>query len=98
MTEERIITTETPDGVTPTAQTTIISREVAPARRGGPGLLIALLVVAVLVVGFYLFSNYSNSEAVKNNAVAGAANEVGSAANKIGNAVENAANQVGDSN
>ncbi|HEY0957708.1 MAG TPA: hypothetical protein VGE05_00370 [Novosphingobium sp.] len=69
--------------------TTII--ETAPRRSGGTGIIVALVLVLALVIGFLLFSGVLNSEATKDNAVAGAAQQVGNAAEKVGNAAETAA-------
>lgn len=72
--------------------TTIIETE--PRRGGGMGVIVALVLVLALVIGFLLFSGVFNSEAAKDNAVAGAAQQVGNAAEKVGNAAETAANNT----
>lgn len=88
MTEERITTTETPDGNTHTT-TTVVHDD---ARGGGTkwGLLLGLIVLAV--VAFVVFSQMSDAEIAKDEAVAGAADSVGNAAENIGQAAQN----VGD--
>ncbi len=101
MAEERITTVE-PAGDTPgsTAHTTII-REETPRGGGGSGWLIAIVLIVALIAGLYIFTQTSASEAVKNDAIANAANEVGDAAGavgeaagQVGNAVENAADNL----
>ena len=96
MTEERIVTTETPEG-TPAATThTTIIREGEPRRSGGAGWVIAVVLLIAVIAGIYLFNQSTASESVKDNAIAGAANDVGNAASQVGNAVENAADKVGN--
>jgi len=58
-----------------------------------------LLIVALIAVvaAIYLFSNMSNAEVAKDNAVENAANQVGDAANQAGDAIENAADRVAPS-
>ncbi|WP_338244608.1 hypothetical protein [Aurantiacibacter hainanensis] len=87
MTEERVTTTKTPDGDTHT--TTVIHDD---QKSGGAkwGLLIGLLVLAV--VAFVVFSQMSDAEIAKDEAVAGAADSVGDAASNVGEAAQN----VGD--
>ena len=76
MAEERIVET-------PTTHTTIIER-----RSGGSGMLIGIvLLIAVLIGGFYLFSR-SGAQNSKDAAITSAAKSVGSAADKAGDAVE----------
>jgi len=91
MAEERITEVETPSGNTHTSHT-VVDRD----RGGGAGWLIAIiLILAVLVGGYFLMQN-SNSEANKDNAIAAAANDVGDAAQQAGDAVENAADKATD--
>lgn len=89
MTEERITTTETPAGNTHTT-TTVVRDE--PQSGGGMkwGLLLGLLVLAV--VAFVVFSQMSDAEIAKDNAMAEAADSVGDAAGQVGDAAQN----VGD--
>lgn len=90
MAEERITEVETPSGNTHTTHTVVESDRSG----GGAGWLIAIvLIIAVLVGGYFLMQN-SNASANKNNAIAGAANDVGDAAQKVGNAAENAAKKL----
>jgi hypothetical protein len=90
MTEERITEVETPSGNTHTSHT-VVDRD-----RGGSGWLIAIvLILAVLIGGYFLMRN-SNREANKDNAIAAAANDVGDAAQQAGDAVENAADKATD--
>lgn len=102
MVEERI--TETTD-INGNLTGRTIERETAPASvtvntapthssGGGMGLIWAVLLLAALAVGgYYLFTN-NDSEARKDNAVAEAASDVGAAAEKAGNAVEKAADKI----
>lgn len=86
-------TVEHPDGrverITETspAPTTVVER------RGGSGMgaIVALIIglLAVLVIGYFLM-NMNRSDAVKDNAIAGAAESVGNAADNIGNAARDA--------
>ncbi|MCW1427558.1 hypothetical protein [Novosphingobium sp. JCM 18896] len=63
-----------------------------PSRGGGSGWVIALVLVIALVVGIVFFSRMSDSEVVKNNAVANAAQNVGDAAKDVGSAAKDVAN------
>ena len=75
------------DEVTETPHTTVIER-----RGSGAGILIGLvLLVAVIIGGFYLF-NQSNNENRKTDAITQAAKDVGSSAQKAGDAAQKAAN------
>ncbi|RIV88985.1 hypothetical protein [Aurantiacibacter zhengii] len=93
MTEERITTTETPSGNTHTT-TTVVHDE--PRSGGGTkwGLLLGLLVLAV--VAFVVFSQMSDAEIAKDNAVADAAGSVGDAAGQIGDAAQDAGQAAQD--
>ena len=53
--------------------------------------IVALIIglLAVLVIGYFLM-NMNRSDAVKDNAIAGAAESVGNAADNIGNAARDA--------
>ncbi|HEU4821575.1 MAG TPA: hypothetical protein VFS87_10515 [Qipengyuania sp.] len=88
MTEERITETETPTGNVHTTHTVI--HDDGERRRGGSGWLIALVLVLVAVAGIYLFSQQSDSEIARDNAVAEAANSVSDAANQVGDAAQEA--------
>lgn len=88
MTEERITETETPAGNVHTTHTVI--HDDAPRSGGSSGWLIALVLIVVAVVGFYLFSQQSNSEVARDNAVAKAADQVGDAAQNVGEAAKDA--------
>jgi len=73
------------DEVTETPHTTVIER-----RGSGAGILIGLvLLVAVIIGGFYLF-NQSNNENRKTDAITQAAKDVGSSAQKAGDAAQKA--------
>lgn len=87
MTEERITETETPAGNVHTSHTVVTDDG---GRRGGSGWLIALALILVAIVGFYLFTQQSGSEIAKDNAVADAANQVGDAAQNVGEAAKDA--------
>ena len=74
------------DEVTETPHTTVIER-----RGSGAGILIGLvLLVAVIIGGFYLF-NQSNNENRKTDAITQAAKDVGDGAQKAGDAAQKAA-------
>jgi hypothetical protein len=90
MSEERTTTHETPVA----ERTTIIHDQ--PSRDGGGAVWIfgIVLLIAVLAAVYFLATR-SDSEAVKDNAVAGAAEQVGDAAQKVGNAAETAADNMG---
>lgn len=90
MTEERITETEGSAGETHTTHTIITDREEPRRSGGGAGWMILMVLVIVAVAGFFLFSNMSDSEVAKNNAVAEAANQVGDAAQNVGDAVKDA--------
>ncbi len=77
------VTERTVERDTPT--TTVIEK------RGGGGLLIGLVFVAILALAAFVFLGMNSSETKKDNAIAGAAEEVGQAADQIGDAVDNAA-------
>ncbi len=88
MTEERITETETPSGNVHTTHTVI--HDEAPRSSGGSGWMIALVLIVVAIVGFYLFSQQSDSEIARDNAVAEAAGKVGDAAQNVGEAAKDA--------
>jgi hypothetical protein len=90
-TEERITEVETPTGNTHTSHT-VVDRD---TRTGGGWVIPLLLVLALLIGGYFLLRN-SDSEAAKDNAVAAAANDVGDAAQDVASTVENAADNVTD--
>jgi hypothetical protein len=90
MVEERVTTYETPaDRNT----TTVIHEGPARSSSGAGWLFGIVLLIAVLAV-VYLMVSRSDSEAVKDNAIANAASEVGDAASKVGTAAENAADNL----
>lgn len=64
-----------------------------PRRGGGAGWIIALVMIVALIVGVVFFTQISNSEAAKDNAVANAAQDVGQAAQNVGDAAQDVANQ-----
>jgi hypothetical protein len=93
MSEERTTVTETPSGNTHTTTTVVRDEE----QSGGGirwGLLLGLLVLAV--VAFVVFSQMSDAEIAKDNAVAGAAESVGDAAGQVGNAAQDAADNLSE--
>ena len=55
-------------------------------------LLSAILVVLLVAVGVWFFTQQSGAEIAKDNAVADAANQVGEAANQVGDAAQDAVN------
>lgn len=87
MAEERITTRSTPDGRT--THTTITSD--APRSGGGMGWVFGLVLLVLVGIGIYYFSQQSESEATMNNAVAGAAQDVGDAAQTAGDAAKQSA-------
>ena len=90
MTEERITEVETPSGNVHTTHTVVESGG------GGSGWLIAIvLILAVLVGGYFLMQN-TNASANKDDAIAGAAKDVGDAADKVGNAAQDAVKKLDD--
>lgn len=91
MAEERIETREPVGSANPT-HTTVIHE----TRRsgGGTGIVVAIVLLVAVIGGIYLFSQSTNSEAAKDNAIAEAAGDVGNAASQVGQAAENAANNV----
>jgi hypothetical protein len=91
MAEERITEVETPSGNTHTSHT-VVDRD----RGGGAGWLIAIVLILAVLIGGYFLMRSSNSEANKDNAVAAAAQDVGDAAQQAGDAVENAADKATD--
>ena len=77
------------DRVTETPHTTVIER-----RGGGGGILIGLvLLIAVAIGGFYLF-NQSQNDAIRTDAISGAAKDVGDSAKKVGDSAEKAADSA----
>ncbi|MBT8427118.1 MAG: hypothetical protein KJO02_03725 [Erythrobacter sp.] len=91
MTEERITETTDAAGNTHTTHTVVTDSE---GRSGGTswGLIIILIVLAI--GAFVVFSQMSDAEIAKDNAVAGAAEQVGDAANQVGDAAQNAGEAV----
>lgn len=78
-------TTTTTSDLPPANHTTVIER-----RGGGGGLLIGLAVlIAVLIGGYFLFAQ-SRNDAIRTDAVAGAAKSVGDTADKAGAAIDSA--------
>lgn len=67
------------------AQTTVIER-----RGGGGGLLIGLAVLVLVVIGAFYLINQNNREAVKTDAITGAAESVSDAAKDVGGAAKDA--------
>lgn len=93
MTEERITETRTPEGNTHTSTTVVTGQPSS----GGATKWIGLLVLLVLgVAAFMVFSQMSDSEVAKDNAVAGAAAQVGEAAGQVGDAAEQAVDEVSE--
>jgi len=95
MAEERITEVHTPEGNTHT-HTTVIDD--GRSSGGGAGWLIALVLIVALGIGVYFFTNMSNSQTAKDNAVAEAAKDVGNAASEVGDAAQSAAKKIGDGN
>lgn len=91
MADERIETHEHVGTAGPT-HTTVVHE----TRRsgGGTGIVMALVLLVAVIAGIYLFSQSTNSDAAKDNAIAEAAGDVGNAATQVGNAAQEAANNV----
>ncbi|ALH82623.1 hypothetical protein [Sphingopyxis macrogoltabida] len=81
---DEIHTTRDPDGTTHT--TTVIDRE--PRRGGGMGLGLILLV-AIVIAGFFAFQFLANDKA-ESGAITEAAQKVGDAAENVGDAAQEA--------
>jgi hypothetical protein len=90
MVEERITEVETPSGNTHTSHT-VVDRD---DRRGGSGWLIAVILVLALLIGGYFLLRNSNSDIAKDNAIAEAASDVGAAAEQVGEAAQDATKSV----
>lgn len=85
--------------------TTVTDRPVEPVqthttvveRRSGDGsgLMMAILLLILVVGGFFAWQFLQQGE-VRTDAVAGAANEVGTAAQKVGDAAQDAAQKIGE--
>ena len=93
MTEERITEVETPSGNVHTTRTVI---ESGSGSGGGSGWLIAIVLILAVLVGGYFLMQGTNASSNKDNAIAGAASDVGDAAQKVGNAAENAVKKLDD--
>ena len=63
-------------------------------RRSGAGWVIALVMIVALIVGLVFFTQMSDSETAKNNAITDAAQDVGTAARDVGDAAQDAANNT----
>ena len=88
MTEERITEVETPSGNVHTTRT------VVERGSGGSGWLIAIVLILAVLVGGYFLMQGTNASANKDNAIAGAAKDVGDAANKVGTAAQDAVKKI----
>ena len=93
MVEERITETRTPEGNTHTTHTLVSDR--AESGGGAKWVLVILLLVAV-VAGVVFFSQASDAEIAKDNAIAGAAEDVGNAASQVGDAAQQAGEAAQD--
>ncbi|MFA7586104.1 MAG: hypothetical protein WCY11_07910 [Novosphingobium sp.] len=90
MADEEIITTRSADGQT--SHTTVVTgRE---HRSSGGGWLIALVLIALIAIGIYIFAQQSESEVIKDNAISEAARDVGTAAENVGQAAQDAAKNL----
>jgi uncharacterized protein HemX len=78
-TSERVTETSAP------ASTTVVER-----RSGGGGLLVGLAVLILVVIGAIYLINQNNREAVKTDAITGAAESVSDAAKDVGGAAKDA--------
>ena len=95
MTEERITEHTDQDGHAHTTHTIVTDGE--RSKSGGTTIVLLIVALIAVVAAIYLFSNMSNAEVAKDNAVENAANQVGDAANQAGDAIENAADRVAPS-
>lgn len=86
-TERRVEHTDgTVEHVTTTESPTVVER----SGGGGMGILgMVIGLIAVAVIGYFLL-NMNRSEAVRDNAIAGAAQSVGNAADNVGEAAQRA--------
>ncbi len=91
MTEERITEVETPSGNVHTTHT-VVER----SGGGGSGWLIAIVLILAVLVGGYFLMQGTNASKNKDNAIAGAASDIGDAAQKVGNAADNAVKKLDD--
>ena len=89
MTEERITEVETPSGNVHTTRTVVSSG-------GGSGWLIAIVLILAVLVGGYFLMQGTNASANKDDAIAGAAKDVGDAATKVGDAAQDAVKKIDD--
>ena len=94
MTEERI--TETTDSAGNTHTTHTVVTDTAAANRSGAPWGLLLLLAALAIGALVLFSQMSDAEVAKDNAVADAASDVGAAAGEVGDAARNAGEAVED--
>lgn len=85
---ERVIERGTPR----TGEPTIINTAPASTGGGGTGLIIGVLLLALVIGGFFYFTQ--NTQNRKDEAVAEAADNVGAAAKKVGDTVEKAADKL----
>ena len=92
MSEERTTITTDEAGNTHSHTTTYV-RDEAPRRSGGGVWAIALVLLVALLIGGYFVTQTGGAEVAKDNAVADAANSVSGAADQVGDTVK----QVGDS-
>lgn len=88
---DRIV--ERTDGVTAerVTETNSAGPVVVERRGGGAGLLVGLAVLILVVIGALYLINQNNREAVKTDAITGAAESVGDAAKDVGDAAKDAA-------
>ncbi|GGD52881.1 hypothetical protein [Croceicoccus pelagius] len=94
MVEERYTETRTPAGDTHT-HTEIIREEPARSRGGAGWAIVIVLLLAVIVGGFFLMKG-NDAQIARDNAIAGAANSVGNAAESVGDAAETAADNLSE--
>ena len=93
MTEERITEITDSAGNTHTTHTVVTD---SGHKSGGSSWGLIILLAVLAIGAFVIFTQLSDAEVAKDNAVADAAAEVGEAAGQVGDAAENASDAVQD--
>jgi len=90
MSQERVTTYETPAN----GNTTTIVHDGPSSSGGGAVWVFGIVLLLAVLAAVYFLATRSDSEAVKNNAIANAAEQVGDAATKVGTAADEAADSL----